>query len=256
MIFSLAFVVLANLACIATAAILPSYDQGVQNLVKRTEVTFVWHDYPVQNCSVPELGRSPPEHSILVEDCEWVRTMITSNNGGFFELWNFNSAKYKPIVGYKTCVLAVSHAVTHNSSDYAMYVSKTLTVPKTQCHHLVSHLIVPRCFQFCFCFTPLTITFYPSVGNDDVATIMATVLDNFQKDGYVATVTGNMTCGPDNATLGLLLYNGLTGGSGGPVNASITTMMGDAWGGASGTGKAPALPSVTVHPASSSATPS
>lgn len=76
---------------------------------------------------------------------------------------------------------------------------------------------------------------------------MRMALVNFQKDGHVATVTGNMTCGPDNATLGVLIYNGLTGGSGGPVNASTTTMMGDAWGGATGTGKAPALPSVTMQ---------
>ncbi|KUI69607.1 hypothetical protein VM1G_05547 [Cytospora mali] len=202
-------VMIANLACLVIAAIVPHSKKASHNLAKRTEVTFAWDGYPVQNCSIPSLGRSPPEHSILAKDCEWVLNMILSNNGGYFELWDFDNPEYKPIVGYKTCVLAVSHAVTNNSSDYAI------------------------------------------VGNEDVATIMRTALANFQHDKHVATVTGNMTCGPNNATLGVLIYNGLKGDSGGPVNASSTTMMGDAWGGATGTGAPPALPSATVPPSSS-----
>ncbi|ROW02997.1 hypothetical protein VMCG_05750 [Cytospora schulzeri] len=201
---------LANLAYLAAAAAVATMPNNnnqaaVDNLEKRTEVTFAWGRYPIQNCSSPSLGRSPPEHSISVKDCEWVLKMITSNNGGYFELWNFDSAGYKPIVGYKTCVLAVSHAVTKNSSDYAV------------------------------------------IGNDDVAAIMKLALANFQHDGHVATVTGNMTCGPNNANIGILVYNGLMGGADGvPVNAGTTTMLGDAWGGATGTGRAPALPSVTM----------
>ncbi|KUI53586.1 hypothetical protein VP1G_00884 [Cytospora mali] len=210
MYFFAIIVMVANLACLAIAAIVPNYKNASHNLAnKRTEVTFAWDGYPVQNCSIPSLGRSPPEHSILAKDCEWVLNMILSNNGGYFELWNFDSTKYQPIVGYQTCVLAVSHAVTHNSSDYAI------------------------------------------VGNGDVATVMRIALANFKHSEHVATVTGNMTCGPNKATLGVLIYNGLAGDSGGPVNASSTTMMGDSWGGATGTGAAPALPSVTVPPSSS-----
>lgn len=86
----------------------------------------------------------------------------------------------------------------------------------------------------------------PSIGNEDVAGIMRTVLADFQNDTYVATLTGSMNCGPNNASLGILLYNGLTGDSGGPFNAVTTTMVGDAWGGATGTGRLPALPSVSM----------
>lgn len=85
-----------------------------------------------------------------------------------------------------------------------------------------------------------------SVGNEDVAGIMRTALIDFQDDGHVATLTGSMTCGPNNASIGILVYNGMTGDSGGPFNASTTTMIGDAWSRVTGTGKPPALPSATM----------
>jgi hypothetical protein len=118
--FLMTIAMLANFVYLAAAAAMRDDDQASDSLAKRTEVTFAWHHYPVQNCSSLELGRSPPEHSILAEHCQWVLTMITSNNGGYFELWNFDSAKYEPIVGYKTCVLALSHAVSKKSGDYAV----------------------------------------------------------------------------------------------------------------------------------------
>lgn len=81
---------------------------------------------------------------------------------------------------------------------------------------------------------------------------MRVALKDFQDhDGHVATLTGGMYCGPNNASVGLLVYNGMTGGVGGPVvNASTTTMIGDAWSRATGTGRPPPLPSVSRLPVS------
>lgn len=118
--FLITFAMLAKLAYLAAAAAMGDYKQASDGLEKRTEVTFAWKHYPVQNCSTPVLARNAPEHSISAEDCQWVLTMITSNNGGFFELWDFDGHLFKPIIGYQSCVLAVHHAISQNSSDYAM----------------------------------------------------------------------------------------------------------------------------------------
>lgn len=117
----LTIAMLANLAYLAAAAVMghPS-QQASHTPQKRTEVTFAWRHYPVQNCSLPELARRQPERSVLANDCQFVLTMITSNNGGYFELWDFDSPQFKPIVGYQSCVLAVYHSVDTNTSDYAV----------------------------------------------------------------------------------------------------------------------------------------
>lgn len=118
--FLIAIAMLANLAYLAAAAAMSKYKQTSDGLEKRTEVTFAWKQYAVQNCSALELERNPPEKSVLAEDCQWVLNMITSNNGGYFELWDFETHVFKPIIGYQSCVLAVYHSVNQNASDYAM----------------------------------------------------------------------------------------------------------------------------------------
>ncbi|KAK7728884.1 hypothetical protein SLS53_009347 [Cytospora paraplurivora] len=202
-------VLLVNLAYLGLPAVVPGSHQNAHDLMERTEVTFAWKHYPVHDCSLPKLDRNPPDHEILAADCLWLLTMITSNNGGFFELWAFDNPSYKPLLGYNTCVLAAYHNVTHNTSDYA------------------------------------------AVGNEDIAIILSMVLANFQDDGRLPTVTGNITCGRNDTSLNLLIYNGLTGGSGGPVLASTTTMLGYAWSNATRTGTVPALPSVSELSSSS-----
>ncbi|ROV89358.1 hypothetical protein VPNG_10131 [Cytospora leucostoma] len=213
MMFFAIIVMLANLAYLGLPAAVPGSLQTTHDLMERTEVTFAWKHYPVHDCSLPKLDRNPPEHDILAADCLWLLNMITSNNGGFFELWNFDNSSYKPLLGHNTCVLAASHNVTQNTSDYAV------------------------------------------VGNQDVAIILSMALANFQDDGYLPTVAGNITCGRNDVSLNLLIYNGLTGGSGGPVNASTTTMLGYAWSNATRTSTVPALPSVTELSLSSAIIP-
>lgn len=112
-------VLLANLVDLGITAVVPGSHENSLDLVERTEVTFAWKHYPVHNCSPPKLDRNPSEREILATDCQWLLTMITSNNGGFFELWDFDNSSYKPLLGYNTCVLAASHPVTQNASDYA-----------------------------------------------------------------------------------------------------------------------------------------
>lgn len=102
---------------------------------------------------------------------------------------------------------------------------------------------------------------FRSVGNEDIAVILRMAMADFQEDGRLPTVTGNITCGRNDTSLGLIIYNGLTGGSGGPVSASTTTMLGYAWSNATRTATVPALPSVTElssmsSPATGSPSPS
>jgi hypothetical protein len=106
------------------AAAVPEHANAAPNIEKRVESTFAWKEYFVRNCSVPCLAaRDDDPMTINGEDCKNLSIWQSSNNGGYYELWDFdhfNNLTYRPIVGHDTCVVALSHAATNTPNDYAV----------------------------------------------------------------------------------------------------------------------------------------
>ncbi|KAJ0106759.1 hypothetical protein J7T55_001283 [Diaporthe amygdali] len=216
------FGLLANIIYMTVAAALPSSPGQTFGLAKRVESTFAWKDYFVRNCSAPLLYPNEGTQTIIADDCGKLSNWQSSNNGGYFELWDFshlNNFTYKPIVGYNTCVIAISHAVSNDSCDYAV------------------------------------------VGSLDVIGLANQALGSFQVNGTLPTISGSFVCGPNHAPLNILIYDGQSGWQGRPmldngranftVNAtSIPGIKGPAGGTGYPTGSPPSPPAVSVEPAS------
>lgn len=114
---------LASMVCITVAAAVPQHTAAPLGPAKRTESTFAWKNYFVNNCSSPALYANDGGIKISGDDCKNLSEWQSSNNGGYYELWDFNhfnNFTYKPIAGFGTCVLAVSHAVSDKPDDYAV----------------------------------------------------------------------------------------------------------------------------------------
>ncbi|KAL1846844.1 hypothetical protein Daus18300_014129 [Diaporthe australafricana] len=172
---------LASMVYITVAAAVPQHADMPLGPAKRTESTFAWKKYFVHNCSTPTLYANDGGDKISGGDCIGLVDFQSGNNGGYYELWDFdhfNNFTYKPIVGFGTCMLAVSHAASDKPNDYAV------------------------------------------VGSADVMALMAAVLAKFQVAGSIPTISGSFVCGPNHAPLDLLVYNGSSGWSGKPQSAN------------------------------------
>lgn len=115
---------LATKIYLTMAAAVPEHASFAANTEKRVESTFAWKEYFVRNCTTPCLAASDDgDMTINGEDCKNLSTWQSGNNGGYYELWdfnNFNNLTYRPVVGHDTCVVALSHAETNIPDDYAM----------------------------------------------------------------------------------------------------------------------------------------
>lgn len=115
---------LATMVYFAMAAAVPEHANSAANIEKRVESTFAWREYFVHNCTTPCLTASDyGDKTINGEDCNNLSVWQSSNNGGYYELWDFehfNNLTYRPIVGHDTCVVALSHANSFVPIDYAM----------------------------------------------------------------------------------------------------------------------------------------
>lgn len=86
-----------------------------------------------------------------------------------------------------------------------------------------------------------------SIGNDDVVTAIVEAIGAASATGNITGSSGTFTCGPNNATLSLLIYNGLNGYNSSYASAPIVNMFGDTSGMASVNTSAPKIPGMATE---------
>ncbi|POS77359.1 hypothetical protein DHEL01_v204238 [Diaporthe helianthi] len=177
------------------------------SVAKRVEATFAWREYFVRNCTALNLTAVDVlNKTIDGNDCENLSAWQSGNNGGYYELWDFNHSSnytYRPIVGHDTCVIALHHS-ENGPNDYAV------------------------------------------IGSLDVIDLIATVLSRFELNGKLPTIGGSLVCGPNRVSLNILIYNGRTGWQGTGNTAVPISLNGAAGGTDYNTGSPPPMPVISV----------
>lgn len=115
---------LATMIYLAMAAAVPGYPDAFPSVAKRVEATFAWREYFVRNCTTPYLRAVNVDNKTIDgNDCKNLSEWQSGNNGGYYELWDFNhfnNYTFKPIVGHDTCVVALHHGENVIPNDYAV----------------------------------------------------------------------------------------------------------------------------------------